>query len=277
MKLLVESGATKSSWIFYNKSEVVSRQTLPGINATSNPDSVTVISSLELPQSSRAIEHVDFYGAGLSNSESIDLVKTSLKAKVDKAKIFCASDLLAACRAVSGDETSVVSILGTGANTAVYDGNKIVYNPRALGYLFEDFGSGYHIGKVLLRKYYRSEMNEIDNQKFYNEYIQGEIDLIRKIYKAAKPNYETAKLSKFLSLCSESLRKETLNEVFQEFFDKQILPIEDAKKYKLNFVGSISEVFQNELKGKAEELGFQIDTISGDPADRLLAYHQVNY
>jgi len=276
MNLLIESGATKSSWIVYDQKEQLDKQVLSGINPTSNPSSIQEINAFLLKDNLK-IDTIHYYGAGVSSAESKDRLQNALTSKFGKVTVFCENDLLAAARAVSDGIASIVSILGTGTNTAVFDGKKLLPRRRSLGYIFEDYGSGFHIGKILVQRYYGDQMGTEDTALFEKRYISGKSDLIGRIYNASRPNSEVASLSRFLEACSEELRKEILTEVFKAFFDNQIMVIEYSDQYKLNFVGSISAVFEKELRQEAESCGYDVVSVCGNPIDRLLAYHQNHY
>lgn len=275
MKLIIESGATKSTWVVTDKGKVVDKQVLDGINPTSNPSSVSTVKLYHIPDNT-TFDSVHFYGAGVSSSVAIELLKGEIDGHLTSAQIQLEHDILAAARSVSAGKESIVSILGTGTNTVVYDGREIIQSYKALGFLFGDYGSGFHIGKVLIRKYYTKQMQSADLNLFNEKYISGKPDFLFRIYNSPRPNFETAKLSRFLNDCSPELKGEVLEETFSSFYKNQILPIENCKDYKLNFVGSISAHFETELRAKAADHGLEIDQVMSNPIDGLIKYHQNN-
>lgn len=60
------------------------------------------------------------------------------------------SDLLGAARGLCGHHEGVACILGTGSNSCLYDGEKIVQNTPALGYILGDEGGGAVLGRMFL-------------------------------------------------------------------------------------------------------------------------------
>ena len=68
------------------------------------------------------------------------LLADSFQLPTDSIEV--AGDLLAAARAVCGHEEGIACILGTGANSCLYDGQHIVQNTPPLGYILGDEGSG---------------------------------------------------------------------------------------------------------------------------------------
>lgn len=275
MKLIIESGATKSTWVVTDDGQIIDEQVLAGINPTSNPSSVDTIKQYNTP-SDLDLESIHFYGAGVSSKVAIDLLKLNMENHFDCSEISLEHDILAAARSISHSEESIVSILGTGTNTVVFDGENIAQSFKALGYLYGDYGSGFHIGKSLIRAYFTKRMSQQDEALFSKEYIEGKPDFLFRIYKSERPNFETARLSRFLNSCSAELKKSILNETFESFFVNQILPIENYKNYKLNFVGSISAHFETELRETADNYGVIIDKVVSNPIKGLIYYHKLN-
>lgn len=72
-----------------------------------------------------------------------------------RAFVHVELDLLGAARGLLGHSDGFVGILGTGANSGLFVGGKIVQNIDSLGYILGDEGSGCYIGKQLLSTYLR--------------------------------------------------------------------------------------------------------------------------
>ena len=272
MKLIVESGSTKSKWMLLDKGKVIDEQILSGINATSNPNSLVHISEYQLAEKNE-IDEIFFYGAGVSSDDARAHLGKALRSKFGDVEVAMLHDILAAARSMSDGSKSITSILGTGTNTVVYDGENIVENRKALGYLMADFGSGFHIGKILIWKYYNYLMSEEDTALFKEKYISEDKDFIFGIYTSDKPNFEVASMSKFLNDCSPSLKEQVLDEAFTIFVQNQIRPLDGHEQLPLHFVGSISEVFRDQLEAVIRREGLVMGEISGDPSPGLIAYH----
>ncbi len=81
------------------------------------------------------IEEVHFYGTGLSNPNNAKIISNALKQLFTQAKVAVDTDMLAAARALCGNEKGIACILGTGSNSCYYNGKKIVKNRPGLGYV----------------------------------------------------------------------------------------------------------------------------------------------
>ena len=76
---------------------------------------------------------------------------------VADGKVLVDSDLMAAAHALCGGEEGIACILGTGANSCLFDGEKIVANISPLGYILgyekqlveAARQCGYTVGKII--------------------------------------------------------------------------------------------------------------------------------
>lgn len=152
MKVIVDSSSTRTEWVLVHGSEVVEHAFTTGLNPffqTRREISHSI--RLELPQEffKRRWEHVYFYGAGCSNPDKIKIVESSLVAQF-KTPVTVESDLLGAARGLLVYDEGLACILGTGSNSCLYDGEKIVKNVRPLGFILGDEGSGSALGRLFL-------------------------------------------------------------------------------------------------------------------------------
>lgn len=275
MIAIIDSGSSISKWIVCdNKFQEVDTFNLPGINPTSNPTSVQYIE--EIPtEYKKDITEAYFYGSGVSTPESIKTIETHLqKHLVNLAKLEIENDLLAACRAVSHGEESYVVILGTGTNACYFDGKKVGKKLPSLGYLFDDYGSGYHIGREILKSYFYGNMDPIDVKLFQETFGSKRDHIINPLYETSNPNSKIASYTKMLSQSSQKLRTEICTHTFDRFFRNKINPIATKKDIKINFIGSIAFHFKNELEKACNRNGYQLGKVLKTPLDNLLKYHQ---
>ena len=99
------------------------------------------------------VSQIAFYGAGCTKSLS-SVVSEALTVSFPLASIKVESDLLGAAHAVCGHEAGIACILGTGANSCLYDGENIVANIPPLGYILGDEGSGSSTWQIATQWYF---------------------------------------------------------------------------------------------------------------------------
>ena len=115
MKLIVESGATKTDWCAIDRDSAVQRLQTPGMNLSSISAEANAAVFADAVDHFSGVDEVYFYAAGLLEFPTeLDRV---FKERFPKARCEYASDLVAAARAACGHEPGIAVILGTGSNT----------------------------------------------------------------------------------------------------------------------------------------------------------------
>ena len=146
--LIADSGSTKTDWALIDaKGHILWSDKTQGINPfhLSDDDILRVLKeelSLNLLP-----ERVSFYGSGVTEAMKLRM-ENLLQQRFPQAEVHAESDLLGAARAVLGRKPGIACILGTGANSCLYDGERIVLNTPPLGYILGDEGSGAVLGRM---------------------------------------------------------------------------------------------------------------------------------
>ena len=276
--LIADSGSTKTDWICLtgdDESTQIEVQTV-GLNPfhVSDNEIRGVLTHDVLPQLGDSnVEAVYFYGSGV-RSEVEGRVEGLLRESFPDAKTVQAhSDLLGACRALCGDEAGIACILGTGANSCVYDGKKIVHNTPALGYILGDEGSGAVLGKHLLHDLYTGVLPHNLRLTFEKEMGLELSEIINKVYREPQANRFLASLSEFIHrhLNEEGIRQMVYN-TFSDFINYHVSRY-GRHDLPLSFVGSIAFYYQEQLQLIVQMLGYPMGTILKSPLQGLVAYH----
>lgn len=278
MILIADSGSTKTDWrlVDNNSNQIYSIETI-GFNPyfIDENEIFAELSKSALNKNKAEVKQVFFYGAGCSSSEKSNIIQAALQLFFNNAQIDVEHDLLAAARAVSGNNPSLVAILGTGANTCLYDGKNITSNIPALGYLLGDEGSGAHLGMNFIKNYLHHEFSEKINAGFSKTYPNLNLNkILDAVYKQALPNRFLAQFSRFLHTHAEDDKISALITVcMNEFFEKYICKYPNYRDYKLNLVGSVAFYYQNSIREVALIHQVEIDKIIKQPIDALVKFH----
>ena len=172
MILIADSGSTKTDWRLIVDKDNVQEAYTEGLNPyfkTTEEVQQTINDVLLLQfitKNPMEIDAVYFYGAGCSSDDKKEIIATALKSVFTNANIVVEHDLLGAALGVCGTQAGIAAILGTGSNSCYFDGEKVVENIPALGYVLGDEGSGAYIGKEVLKGYLNTEMDDTVLQKF---------------------------------------------------------------------------------------------------------------
>ena len=156
MILIADSGSTKTDWALQSASGSIERFHTQGINPFHQDRSVIaeILRQELLPQLDlETISNVFFYGSGVRPEQEPVMISLLQEAFPYAKQIEAHSDLLGSARALCGHNYGIASILGTGANSCLYDGETIIQNTPALGYILGDEGSGGVMGKLFIRAF----------------------------------------------------------------------------------------------------------------------------
>lgn len=200
MKLIAESGSTRTEWALVEDNHLVQRVFTEGLNPffqTRREISRSV--RLGLPESffKKKLDQVYYYGAGCSSYEKKNILGASLVAQF-KTPIQVESDLLAAARGLFKCEAGIACILGTGSNSCFYDGKIIVKNVKAAGYILGDEGSGAVLGKLFLADLLKGLAPKELANEFHEKFRISVNDVMESVYNLPFPNRFLGTIAYFL-------------------------------------------------------------------------------
>lgn len=275
MTIIVESGSTKADWIILQSNGDVEKITTTGINPSTQENFMGLDGALK--QSIADAKEIYFYGAGVSNNLAKDRIHHWLRSLGAKGTIHVESDMLAACIACCNDQQGIVCILGTGSNSCVFDGKKIIDNIPSLGYILGDEGSGSYIGKEVLRSYFCRQMPEDVKVNFEKHFHISKDDVIQAIYKDQLGSKYIASFASWLDKSNDQYQEKILFKVFNEFIEYRLLPLtRQFPNQAIHFVGSIAYHFQNHLVKSLNNYGLEASEILQKPIEKLIDFHQKN-
>lgn len=278
MILIADSGSTKTSWCVADPAGTTREFDTEGFNPCySGSEKLYEILKPRLPENfdTAGVQHIAFYGAGVYE-DKYQVIRDAVHPVFPNARIEAAMDLLGSARALLGRSSGFAAILGTGANSCLYDGEKITCNIDSLGFLLGDEGSGGYMGKRLIADYIRGFMPQEVRQWFGDTYRLTGDELIGRIYSAPMPNRYCASYTRFLTgeyAGHEYLEERIIRGSFRDFFNHIVKYYPDYQKYSLNSTGTIGWIFRDRLAEVAAEFGMETGNIIPRPMEGLVKYH----
>lgn len=276
MILIADSGSTKTDWVLSaNPQQVIHTQ---GINPfhQSAAEMAAILSGELLPQLSVGdVGSVCFYGSGV-RPELEPLMANLLKEAFPQAeRVEAHGDLLGAARALCGRNEGIASILGTGANSCLYDGKAILQNTPPLGYILGDEGSGAVLGKLLVNALYKGRLSNEIVADFQRQTGLDMPAVIARVYRQPMANRFLASLCPFIhDHLGDPCLKSLVIDAFRDFFRINIAPYR-RRDLPVAFVGSVAWFFSEQLTEAAAAEGFCVGTVCRSPLLGLLRYHAV--
>lgn len=270
--LIADGGSTKIDWTVVSG---ISQKTFrsPGINPVLwDIGKIEQMLQEGLPHEILSdVESVYFYGAGCLGRSAEKMQEALMRVVAHDAEIEVESDLLGAARALFGNERGIACILGTGSNSALYDGKEIISNIHPLGYILGDEGSGASIGKHFLNALYKGRLPESLRKDFETDTGLTYDDVIDHVYRQPMANKFLASLVIFVSKRRKECA-ELLNEEFDNFIEKDILPYNHCE-LPVGIVGGVGYEFYEELKEIFLRHRLKLNKVVAKPMENLVDYH----
>ena len=276
MILIVDSGSTKTDWCLLASSGKTTHVQTEGMNPYQQTREQLrwVVGECLLPHIAKdlwagPITDVWFYGAGCTPQKA-PVVKEVLSSFFRRADVVVESDMVGAAYALLGKKEGIACILGTGSNSCYWDGENIVQNVPALGYVLGDEGSGAVLGKRLVADLLKNQLGEDLKEKFLNRFQTTQADIIEHVYRQPLANRYLASLSVF---AAENIGNEKIvalvSDHFRNFVDRNL------KQYpsglSVGYVGSIAYFYKDILLDVMNKAGYDDVVIMRSPMDGLVA------
>jgi len=275
--LIADSGSTKTDWVLVSDQGEEERFQSMGLNPFFvKSETVSEALSEELPKSAlNATSDIWFYGAGCSSDARNAIISEGLSKVLPGARPWVAHDLIGAARALFHNDPGIACILGTGSNTSFYDGTDIVKNVPALGYVLGDDGSGAHLGKELVRSYLYGELSQEVVNTIEGDYGLDKETIFRRVYNENLANRFLASLA---PICKQHLEDDSVHHLvshaFDVFVERLLKKYSDYKQYPVGIIGSIGLAFEELIRNKMADEGFQLSRTMKKPIDALVKYHR---
>lgn len=274
--LIADSGSTKTEWILVDENKNRTLYSTKGLNPffTTKEQIAEEVADLMQQIGSKAIDKVYFYGAGCSGPVMSTLVRQAISSEITGAEVIVSTDLLASAKACFNNRAGIACILGTGSNSCVYDGKKIVDRIPSLGFTLGDEGSAGYFGKKLVRDYYYQIMPEEIRKTLDSKFEMNLENTLDWVYRRPRGN---AYIASFAYLLGEFPNSDYIKDVVEKGFNEFVLKqLSYFKKYdikNIGFVGSVAAFNRQILEDVLNANGYELDIIVQKPIDRLVDAH----
>ena len=285
MKLLVECGATKSDWTVLDSGNVRYTFKTEGLNFSSGEDGFIgrtleqgILKTLDACDG-QTPDEVFFYAAGLfaSDDESspCSKLRKRLAAYFPAARTELADDLLAAARSVCGNNQGIACILGTGSNTCLFNGSRIVRKIPSGGFILGDEGSASALGRVFISDYIKGLVPECVALAFEEKYDMSYASLVQKIYHGASPAGFLGSLAPdILAFYGENhYMTHLVDSNFRAFIDRSLKPLL-SEKVPIGVVGSFGWACRSIISEIGKQEGVEFARFTASPSAGLIEYHK---
>lgn len=251
-RLIADSGSTKTDWsLVDDQGSVVMTCQTQGINPIHMQDAEILHVLCDELVLTIQPQEVHFYGSGVTDAVRPHMASL-LQQAFPEAKIEAESDMLGAARALFGHKPGIACILGTGANSCLYDGDKIVMNTPPLGYILGDEGSGAVLGKLFLNGIFKGTLPAVFKKKYLEWAHLDYPAIINKVYREPLANRYLASICPFIS--EQLSQASKFGNASEEFADLMAL-------YRM-VLGSFGQFYANNIKPYIQYVRTSLEDIS---------------
>jgi len=264
MNIIADGGSTKVEWLLKDGQTEVARYTSRGMNPSLQGDNDIMHELMMLirscPEFSEATS-VEYYGAGCTPAASPRMEECLRSVFPMATSITVGSDIIGAAHALLGEREGIACILGTGANSCLWDGKRIVRQTPALGYILGDEGSGAVLGRLFINALYKGVLPSALCEIFQKEFKVDMMGVIDHVYRQPQPNRWLASLSPFIARYLHVPEVEAIVcSNLESFLTRNIIPY-FRPDLPVCFLGSIAFHYEAQLRKVAERHNIKIGTI----------------
>ncbi len=276
VKLIADSGATKAEWCLISgktrKYFLTQGMSPYFLNAAQMQE--ILMNELKPLLKKNKIDEVFYYGAGCKNKNNVKTVNAALQNVFPLAKLNITHDLMAAARALCGNEKGIACILGTGSNSCYYNGKKIIRNSPGLGYILGDEGSGAYLGKKVLQYYLYNTFDDDLLARFDARFVTNSVEILHSVYKQPLPNRYLASFAIFLAENREHFMIENIIEDgLNDFFFNHISKYPESRTLPIHFAGGVAFGFKDVLADLCNSYKLNLGKVIKNPMEGLVTYH----
>lgn len=278
MKVIVESGATKSDWrLIADDGTQAERRLQPGMNvstASMDRNLATLAEGIDA-LGGQPLDGFYLYTAGIITPEVQAQLEAVIREHAKVREVEICNDLIAAARAVCGRSSGIVAIIGTGTNTCFYDGESVSQKVRSGGYIIGDEGGGAVLGKLFLADFIKGLVPEAVAADFASRYDASYEGIVAAVYRSEAPAGFLGSLAPFiLSHYDDPYVHGLVDGNFRAFIERALKRY-DTSRYPVGVVGGLGYACRETITRLCEEAGVRIGGFVPEPIEGLIKYHSV--
>lgn len=279
MKIVIDSGATKSDWRLIRPDGSVRQMLADGINASTMSVSTArnFISGIkdQISEAESCASEIYLYMAGIPSEEMTGAFREEFGKIFPDAVLRIEDDLIGAARAAFGHSSGIVAILGTGSNSCMFDGERIVSRVRSGGYILGDEGSAACLGKTFISDFLKGLIPEDIAGEFSSRFPSDYQTIVKNTYQpVGSPSGYLGSFAPFIvsHYGNEYIRK-MIEDNFRSFIRRSLKQY-DTKRLQTCVIGGFGYSLKEIFTKVAEEEGISISGFIKSPMDRLTEYHR---
>lgn len=280
MRIIVESGATKSDWRLFDEKGRESGQFLhEGTNVSSmSLESVRLTLADGISKASSkgwftmsSLKSFELYTAGIVTEAIRAEIVLLIRSLVEVENVDVNDDLVGAARALYGSEPGVVAILGTGSNSCYYDGTSVHRKVYSGGFILGDEGGAAALGRMFLSDYIKNLIPSDVAADFAASFDVSYESIVSNVYRGDAPSRYLGSFAPFIvSHCDNDHVRELVEKNFRNFIERSLMRYDGVgKDCVVGVVGGFGYACRDIFSRLASEYGIRITEFLPAPIEGL--------
>lgn len=275
MRIIVESGATKSDWRAVGKNgRVETSMQRPGMSLSAmSPEAVRdelAAAWAELSAGISSVNSFELYLAGIVTEDTRSVLTDAISLLTGACDIDIQDDMMAAARALFGRRPGIAAILGTGSNVCFYDGSRVHREVYAGGFILGDEGSAAVLGRNFISDLIKGRVPAELAAELAAAHDVSYPEIVRRVYRETAPSAYLGSFAPFiLSHVDHPYVKALVEANFNAFLERSVSHY-DTASYPLGIVGSFGHACRDIITPLAQAKGITISQFLKSPIDGLV-------
>lgn len=273
--LIADCGATSGKWAYIDRASgsVVRFRTGPVNASLHNTKCIAAEMARAIEQCPEPPAVMCIYAAGaVGEGKSVLAGAAMAVSGLPPEDISVSDDLTGAALALLGGRAGIACILGTGSNSCLWDGRKIMRHIPPMGYILGDEGSGAALGAALLRAALRGLLPD-DLMADWESTYPG-LDYAAVVDAVYRRHEGSGYIASYVPFIQKHIERPAMQRLVMEelgrFIDNVVSAYPESRDTEPCYTGGIASVFEKQLREVSAERGIGVGIIAPDPLDLLI-------
>lgn len=273
--LIADCGATSGKWAYVDRASgsVVRFRTGPVNASLHNTKCIAAEMARAIEQCPEPPAVMCIYAAGaVGEGKSVLAGAAMAVSGLAPENITVNDDLTGAALALLGDRPGIACILGTGSNSCLWDGRRIMRHIPPMGYILGDEGSGAALGASLLRVALRGLLP--DDLMAEWELSYPGLDYASVVDAVYRRHEGSSYIASFVPFIRKHIERPAIQRIVLEelgrFIDNVVSVYPESRDVDPCYTGGIASAFEKQLRQASAERGIGVGVVAADPLDLLV-------
>lgn len=271
---VVDSGSSRARFAIYKNNNIEIIET-KGINPSYMDERKILEIIKEIKPYVKGISAIYYYSAGCSSLEKASELQRILTNFLD-VSTYVFHDILGTARALFNNTPGIACIIGTGSNSAYYNGKDVIEELIPGGYLIGDEGGATHLAKLFIKYLIYNKLPPFIQYAFCQKFSLTPHQVISNCY-GNEPVSFLSNIAKFIIDIKEDsfIQSHIIVPSLSEFIKFRVIPLYEKYHVPVGFSGSVAYLLKEFLQPILHPI--PISSVKKEIITDLINFHKENF